>query len=72
MFSQIFWWRVALDEAQMVGVGFSAVAVMACRLSSVHRWCVTGTPIGTGGLDDIQGLLKVLQLAPFDVVDKFR
>lgn len=36
---QVFWWRVALDEAQMVGSGLGAVATMAQRLSSVHRWC---------------------------------
>ncbi len=59
------WWRVVLDEAQMVGTGLSSVAVMAGRLHSTHRWAVTGTPIGPGGLDDIQGLLKVLHHDPF-------
>lgn len=59
------WWRVVLDEAQMVGTGLSSVAVMAGRLHSSHRWAVTGTPIGPGGLDDIQGLLKVLHHDPF-------
>ncbi len=59
------WWRVVLDEAQMVGTGLSSVAVMAGRLHSTHRWAVTGTPIGPGGLDDIQGLLRVLHHDPF-------
>ena len=54
-----------LDEAQMVGTGLGSVAVMAARLHSTHRWAVTGTPIGPGGLDDIQGLLKVLHHDPF-------
>ncbi|KAL0039084.1 hypothetical protein WJX77_007371 [Trebouxia sp. C0004] len=61
----VSWWRVVLDEAQMVGTGLSSVAVMAGRLHSTHRWAVTGTPIGPGGLDDIQGLLKVLHHDPF-------
>ncbi len=59
------WWRVVLDEAQMVGTGLSSVATMARRLHSMHRWCVTGTPIGPGGLDDVQGLLQVLHHEPF-------
>ncbi|KAA6428442.1 MAG: hypothetical protein FRX49_01318, partial [Trebouxia sp. A1-2] len=61
----VSWWRVVLDEAQMVGTGLSSVAVMAGRLHSTHRWAVTGTPIGPGGLEDIQGLLKVLHHDPF-------
>ncbi|KAL0047258.1 hypothetical protein WJX82_010979 [Trebouxia sp. C0006] len=61
----VSWWRVVLDEAQMVGTGLSSVAVMAGRLHSTHRWAVTGTPIGPGGLDDIQGLLRVLHHDPF-------
>ena len=56
---------MVLDEAQMVGTGLGSVAVMAARLHSSHRWAVTGTPIGPGGLDDIQGLLKVLHHDPF-------
>lgn len=59
------WWRVVLDEAQMVGTGLGSVAVMAARLHSTHRWAVTGTPIGPGGLSDIQGLLRVLHHDPF-------
>lgn len=46
---QVHWWRLVLDEAQLVGGGFSATAVMAARLTAVHRWAVTGTPIGAGG-----------------------
>lgn len=56
---------MVLDEAQMVGTGLRSVAVMAARLHSTHRWAVTGTPIGPGGLDDIQGLLRVLHHDPF-------
>jgi SNF2 family DNA or RNA helicase len=58
---QLHWWRLILDEAQMVGSGLSQVAVMADRLSAVHRWCVTGTPIREGQLDDVAGLLRTLK-----------
>lgn len=56
---QIHWWRVVYDEAQMFGNGYGAISTMAARITSCHRWCVTGTPIGPGGLDDVHGLLKV-------------
>jgi E3 ubiquitin-protein ligase SHPRH len=59
---------VVFDEAQMVGGngGHSATSTMGQRILARHRWCVTGTPIGPGGLDDVMGLLRVLHAAPFD------
>ncbi|KAG8225016.1 hypothetical protein J437_LFUL006027, partial [Ladona fulva] len=41
----IQWWRICLDEAQMVEMTSAKTAEMALRLSAVHRWCITGTPI---------------------------
>ena len=35
------------------------------RMRAVHRWCLTGTPIGRGGLQDIRGLLHALDHDPF-------
>ena len=41
----IKWWRVILDEAHMVKARDS-MAHRACdSLSTVHRWCLTGTPL---------------------------
>lgn len=57
------------DEAQMVGWGL--VAQMAQRITSQHRWAVTGTPIGPNGLDDILGLLRILHHHPLDHPDLF-
>eukprot|EP00955_Chlamydomonas_euryale_P002701 28977-Chlamydomonas_euryale.AAC.1 len=62
---QLHWWRLIMDEAQMVGP-LSQASVMAGRISAAHRWCVTGTPIGVGQLDDIGQLLRTLRAAPFD------
>lgn len=41
----IEWWRVCLDEAQMVENVNWSFSKMACMLPAVNRWCVTGTPI---------------------------
>jgi SNF2 family DNA or RNA helicase len=45
---QVHWWRLVLDEALLVGGGLSSSALMATHLTARHRWCVTGTPIGSG------------------------
>ena len=60
------WWRVCLDEAQMIETTTAKTAEMARRLSSVNRWCVTGTPIGKS-LNDIHGLLMFLGIDPWSV-----
>jgi hypothetical protein len=39
---------------------------MGVRIAAAHRWCVTGTPIGPGGMTDVLGLLRALHAAPFD------
>jgi len=39
------WWRLCLDEAQMVECTGSKTAEMARRLGAVHRWAITGTPV---------------------------
>ena len=63
--TRLKWWRVVLDEAQMVESSVSKAAVMVRRLPAVHRWAVTGTPISRG-LGDIFGLLTFLMVSPFE------
>lgn len=36
--TRVRWWRVCLDEAQMVESSTAAAAAMAARLQAVHRW----------------------------------
>ena len=46
--TRLTWWRVCLDEAQMVQSGTASAALMALRLKTKYRWCVSGTPINRG------------------------
>lgn len=66
LLTRVFWWRICLDEAQMVENNVVAAAEMALRLHGRHRWCITGTPIQRK-LDDLYGLLRFLKASPFDV-----
>ncbi|KAL3695861.1 hypothetical protein R1sor_009937 [Riccia sorocarpa] len=63
--TRLKWWRICLDEAQMVECSTSRATEMALLLEAENRWCVSGTPIQRG-LDDVFGLLKFLQAKPFD------
>jgi len=63
--TSIRWWRVCLDEAQRVETPTAASAKMALKLEAYHRWCVTGTPVGRGKLEDLYGLLLFLRIDPF-------
>lgn len=64
--ASVIWWRICLDEAQMIETSTANAAKMALRLRTVHRWCVSGTPIWKGQLDDLYGLLLFLQASPYD------
>ncbi|XP_017783304.1 PREDICTED: E3 ubiquitin-protein ligase SHPRH [Nicrophorus vespilloides] len=58
------WWRLCLDEAQIVESSTIMVSEMAQKISSAYRWAVTGTPISKG-ISDLHGLISYLQLEPF-------
>ena len=61
--TRLCWWRVCLDEAQMVETSTAKAAEMAGKLAARHRWCITGTPLSRG-LEDLYGLLFFLRTGP--------
>lgn len=61
---QIHWWRVVLDEAQMVESGVSNAAKVAKLIPRDHSWCVSGTPVKKDARD-LFGLLDFLNYKPY-------
>ncbi|KAI5290869.1 hypothetical protein KEM54_000189 [Ascosphaera aggregata] len=61
---QISWWRVCLDEAQMVESGVSNSARVARVIPRVNAWAITGTPLKKD-MNDLFGLLLFLHYEPF-------
>lgn len=61
---KILWWRVCLDEAQMIESSVSNAAIVARRIPRCNSWAVTGTPLKKD-LKDLLGLLIFLRFEPF-------
>jgi len=61
---QLSWWRVAIDEAQMIESGVSNAAVVARMIPRVNAWCITGTPFRKD-VNDLLGLLIFLRYEPY-------
>ncbi|KKZ64835.1 hypothetical protein EMCG_09283 [[Emmonsia] crescens] len=66
---QISWWRVCIDEAQMIENGVSNAARVARIIPRHNAWAVTGTPLRKD-MNDLLGLLSFLHFHPLcDWVD---
>ena len=61
---KISWWRVCIDEAQMIETGVSNAARVARIIPRVNAWAVSGTPLRKD-MTDIYGLLLFLGYEPF-------
>ncbi|KAF9197706.1 hypothetical protein BGZ49_001740 [Haplosporangium sp. Z 27] len=63
-FVKIHWWRVCLDEAQMIeGTTVSQAAAMTLMIPRVMSWAISGTPIRRH-IEDLHSLLRFLNQEP--------
>ncbi|KAF5027329.1 hypothetical protein F66182_573 [Fusarium sp. NRRL 66182] len=61
---QLSWWRLCLDEAQMIENGYSQAAAVARVIPRINAWGITGTPV-KDNIKDLQGLLLFLRYEPY-------
>lgn len=61
---QLSWWRVCMDEAQMIESGVSNAAIVARLIPRINAWCITGTPVRKD-VNDLLGLLVFLRYEPY-------
>lgn len=59
LFPSIHWNRVILDEGHIIRNKSSLIHKMCCRLSTTHRWLLTGTPI-QNNIKDIKSLFAFI------------
>jgi len=57
------WWRVVLDEAHFIKSRSSQTAAAAFALTSVHRWCLSGTPL-QNRVGELYSLIRFLRIDP--------
>ena len=62
--TQIMWWRVVLDEAQMIEGGTNKAAQAAHLIPRRNAWAVSGTPVRKNA-KDLLGLLVFLRFQPY-------
>ncbi|KZO98477.1 hypothetical protein CALVIDRAFT_24180 [Calocera viscosa TUFC12733] len=58
------WYRIVLDEAQIIRNRTTRTSSAAARLKSILRWCLTGTPI-INSLSDAFSMMRVLRIRPW-------
>jgi DNA repair protein RAD5 len=61
---QVNWFRVVLDEGHNIRNRSTAVAKACFKLTSTHKWVVTGTPV-QNSLDDLFSLVHFLDIEPW-------
>jgi DNA repair protein RAD16 len=57
------WWRCVLDEAHFIKSRSSQTAASAFALTSVHRWCLSGTPL-QNRVGELYSLIRFVRLDP--------
>ncbi|KAI9084982.1 hypothetical protein K1719_032974 [Acacia pycnantha] len=62
--AQVAWFRVILDEAQVIKNHRTQVARACCSLRAKRRWCLSGTPI-QNTIDDLYSYFRFLKYDPY-------
>ncbi|ORX75417.1 hypothetical protein BCR32DRAFT_271920 [Anaeromyces robustus] len=62
---KIEWFRIILDEAHYIKEAQTLQSRAACELAGKRRWCLSGTPM-QNKIDDLYGLIRFLDLEPFN------
>ena len=62
--TQLSWWRVVLDEAQMIENSVNNAAKMVQMIPRLNAWAVSGTPVRKDA-KDLLGLLIFLRFSPY-------
>ena len=61
---ELSWFRVILDEAHLIKDRSTSTAKAAFNLVSLHKWCLTGTPL-QNRVGELYSLVRFLRLDPF-------
>lgn len=69
--AKVNWWRICMDEAQMVSSTCTKAYKMINRLSCVNKWAVTGTPIHKS-IDDLSVHMNLFDVFPLSEGPNFR
>ncbi|KAI9040111.1 P-loop containing nucleoside triphosphate hydrolase protein [Aspergillus affinis] len=64
------WYRVIIDEAQCIKNRNTKAAIACCRLDSIYRWCMSGTPM-MNSVQELHSLLKFLRIRPYGNLERF-
>ncbi|KAL3472139.1 SNF2 family N-terminal domain-containing protein [Aspergillus californicus] len=64
------WYRVIIDEAQCIKNRNTKAALACCRLDTIYRWCMSGTPMMNTVLE-LHSLLQFLRISPYNSLEKF-
>lgn len=59
------WWRVVIDEAQVLENKINRCSKMVMNLQAKYRWGITGTPIEKDSIVCLAGLLHFIEYEPY-------
>ena len=63
-------WRIILDESQQIKNKAAKAAIGACQIQSLHRWCMSGTPMMNNVLE-LYSLIHFLRIKPYNSQESF-